>query len=197
MHKNALGAGVWPAAERCRAVISAPLLGRSHRVRQEVRAALPRGSLAVRAGWVNLPLPAQAFTGARLRYRALAVTLYYQQARNSREEVTEIGRRTTTPKVPKKLTWRREEVRTRRLVIGNSKNPLTLEHGLEAPGRSRWRRRELWCLSGPCCSERRARWAEKVGKLSQLFSPLTAPLSAEWTLGLKGISKQSPWVIFE
>lgn len=51
----------------------------------------------VRAGSLVLPLPTQAFTGARIGSCALS-RFYYQRARNSREEVTEIGKR--TPNVP-------------------------------------------------------------------------------------------------
>lgn len=53
-----------------------------------------------------------------------------------------------------------------------------LGNGLETPGRNRWRRREVWCLSGPCCSEWQAHWTEKVGRFS-CFSRLSCPRVSE------------------
>ncbi|KAM7370853.1 hypothetical protein PAMP_010367 [Pampus punctatissimus] len=81
----------------------------------------PCGAAASRsgpAGAAGLPPTALGLRRSRcLRGSAhlvlRAVTLYYQQALNTREEVTEIGKRTTTPNVPNKkknLTKGREEV---------------------------------------------------------------------------------------
>ena len=64
--------------------------------------------------------------------------------------------------------------RHHRSILGIIRSVPVLGYGLEAPARNTWRRREVWCLSGPCCSEWRALWTEKVGDFSR-FPRLLGP----------------------
>lgn len=125
-----------------------------------------------RAGWVNLPLPAQAFTGAR--FAPARFGTHYRRHGIPWKKSLRLESERLLPTRWGNHSRSHQEVPTPPFHIGANKKRPPPGYGLEAPGRNRWRRREVWCLSGPCCSEWRAHWTEKVGNFS-CFPRLSCP----------------------
>lgn len=154
----------------------------------------------MRAGWVNLPLPTQAFTGARLCSCALSRFTTTRQGIPGRKPLRLENQRLLQrcQKASLEITGSQN---TAFFTLGNNIKQLPLEYGLEALGRSRWRRREVCCLSRPCCSEWRARWAEKVGNFNSFFPRLyclpfprnTHPVWMEYKSRILGLYFSKHW----